>query len=179
MQEPSHNVFLLEDRKVDADLIKRSVLRFLPNAVFTLARNEEEFLEKITWMNYDVMLADYRLPAYNGLDALLHVRAHYPDLPFIFVTGTLDNEVEAAQAILRGANGYVIKQDLSQLETQVMSAIRAAAEKNAAELERRKKIQRSKLLLQEAYELLSGAESFDRREEVLRLMKETELLEIG
>lgn len=166
------NIFLLEDRKADVELVKRAVLKFIPSAIFTHAISEEEFLEKITWMNYDIVLADYHLPAYTGLEALLHVKEHYPKLPFIFVTGTLDNEVEAAQAILKGANGYVLKGNLKELAIQVPKALSQAKETLELTRQRMKRDNDCNIMLQEARELIGKAPDFPKKAHILQLLRE-------
>ncbi|PHI18748.1 hypothetical protein CEQ90_16465 [Lewinellaceae bacterium SD302] len=168
----SVNIFLLEDSKADAALVKRAVLKFMPNAIFTHAASETEFLEKISWMNYDIVLADYHIPGYNGLEALLYVKAHYPELPFIFVTGALDNEVEAAQVILKGANGYVLKGNLKELDVQISEALEKASENREQQIIRQQQDNARKLMLQEAYEMLKGSPEFGTKERIIYLLKE-------
>ena len=160
------NVLLLEDRPVDAELTKRAILKFAPSAVITVAKDEKEFKERIHWAEYDIMLADYHLPGYNGLEALLYVREHFPHLPFIFVTGQLNNEQKAADAILRGANGYVLKDKMERLETSVTQALERAHERKlAADAQSERRQQRS-LMLQKAIYLLSNTESFENKTDV-------------
>lgn len=171
MTEQSMNIFLLEDRKADVELVKRAVLKFIPSAIFTHARNQEEFLDKINWFQYDLVLADYYLPDYTGLDALIFIKEKYPELPFIFVTGTLDNEVTVAQTILRGANGYVLKGNLSDLSVQVPAALAAAAEKTKAKQEVANQQSSARLKLQEVYEILANTEDFKDKKHVLGLLR--------
>ncbi len=153
------NVLLLEDRPVDAELTKRAILKFAPSAMITVAKSEAEFSERVHWTDYDIMLADYHLPGYNGLEALLYVREHFPHLPFVFVTGQLNNEQKAAEAVLRGANGYVLKDKMERLEGSVTTALERARERKlAADAQSEKRQQRS-LMLQKAIYLLSNTEA--------------------
>ena len=165
-------VFLLEDRAMDAELTKRALLKCAPNAVITVANGRKEFDQRIHWAEYDVMLADYHLPGFNGLEALLYVREHFPHLPFVFVTGQLDNEQKAAEAILRGANGYVLKEDLTKLENSICEAmVMASKKKKKADKAANKRQQRS-LMLQKAMYLLNQAERFDEQEEIQEALKQ-------
>ena len=111
----SINILILEDSKVDYMMTKRTLLKNAPNALLTQATNREDFEQRISWMEYDLILADYHLPAYNGLEALLYARQHYAEIPFIFLSGTLSDESKVAQAILQGANGYETKENIHQL----------------------------------------------------------------
>jgi len=172
MIEEVINIFLLEDRPTEAELTKRAVLKFAPNAMFTLAENEDAFLQKIHWGDYDIMLADYNLPAYNGLEALLYVKEHFPDLPFVFVTGMLNNEQKAADAILEGADGYVIKEKMKTLKPTVMRVLRKTQErKEKARLLTEKKNLR-KLMLQKAEGLLQQSADFPNREVILESLRQ-------
>ena len=170
-------VFLLEDRQMDAELTKRALLKFAPNSVVTVANSEKEFLQRIHWGEYDIVLADYHLPGYNGLEALLYVREHFPHIPFVFVTGQLDNEEKAAAAVLSGANGYVLKENLKQLGEAVSSALdRASANRQKAEELAARRQERS-LMLQKALYLVRNADDFTEKGEVEAALQK--VLEIG
>lgn len=159
-------VFLLEDRPMDAELTKRALLKFAPHALITVAKTESEFIQRIHWAEYDIMLADYHLPGYNGLEALLHVREHFAHLPFIFVTGQLNNEEKATEAILHGANGYVLKENLNHLEAAVTAALeKASARRETAERQADRRQQRS-LMLQKAMSILDSAQDFPEKDEI-------------
>ena len=165
-------VFLLEDRPMDAALTKRALLKFAPNAVITVANNKAEFLQRVHWSEYDIMLADYHLPGYNGLEALLYVREHFPHMPFIFVTGQLNNEQKAADAILTGANGYVLKDKMEELEGSVEAALEKASSRQAqAEATAEKRQQRS-LMLQKAMYILNQAPEFEDKKEIQEALKQ-------
>lgn len=164
-------ILVLEDRKADFELCKRYLLREIPNAMFTRAANEAEFLEKVARVSYDLIIADYNLPDYNGLQALLHVKEHFAHLPFIFLTGTLNNEEKSATAILQGANGYVLKNNISSLHRHVEKAIRDnELEKEQAE-KRKAEITERNMSLRKAIGLLSQAEDFSRRDEIISLIE--------
>ncbi|WP_273444835.1 response regulator [Neolewinella agarilytica] len=161
------NIFLLEDRPAEAELTKRAVFKFAPNAMFTMADSEESFLEKIHWGKYDIMLADYNLPAYNGLEALLYVKEHLPDLPFVFVTGMLNNEQKAADAILEGANGYVIKENMENLQPTVVRVLEESNQRREKARLAAEKTAIRKLMLQKALGMLEQATDFPDREVIL------------
>src|ERR1700684_2300110 len=83
----------------------------------------------------DLILADYTLPSFDGLSALKFAMKACPDLPFIFVSGTLGEEV-AIEALKIGATDYFLKTSLSRLPPSVVRAQREAtqnAERRRAE----------------------------------------------
>jgi PAS domain S-box-containing protein len=76
---------------------------------------------------FDLILADYTLPSFDGLSALQFARKLLPDVPFIFVSGTIGEEV-AVEALKQGATDYVLKTGLSRLVPSVQRALREAEE---------------------------------------------------
>src|SRR6202158_2881106 len=99
----------------------------------------------------DLILADYSLPSFDGISALKFALKACPDVPFIFVSGTLGEEV-AIEALKIGATDYVLKTRLSRLVPSVLRAVREATQtgehKRAAEA-----LRRSEAYLAEAQKL--------------------------
>ena len=102
-------------------------------------------------VDIDLILADYTLPSFDGLSALKLASSARPDVPFIFVSGTLGEEV-AIEALKIGATDYVLKTRLSRLVPSVHRALREAegrAERKQAE----EALRRSEAYLAEAQRL--------------------------
>jgi PAS domain S-box-containing protein len=131
---------LLEDDAQDAELIQQ--LLETDHFVCELTRTQTgaEFLAALKNGGVDLILADYQLPSFDGLSALKLALSERPDLPFIFVSGTLGEEV-AIEALKIGATDYVLKTRLARLVPSVQRALREAREraerKIAAEAARR------------------------------------------
>lgn len=88
----------------------------------------------------DLVLSDYKLPAFDGLTALDMVRARLPDMPFIMVTGSLGDEF-AVDVIKRGASDFVLKENLRRLEEAVLRALREAEQRRVRQdAERRQRL---------------------------------------
>jgi PAS domain S-box-containing protein len=77
---------------------------------------------------FDVILSDFRLPEYTGLEALAFVRRKYPDIPFILVSGTI-GEHAAIESLKTGATDYVLKQNPERLASAVRRAVQEAYER--------------------------------------------------
>ncbi len=118
------DILLLEDTDSDAELVERALLR--GGLSFTLRRveNEHDFVRELREHTPDVVLADYRLPGFDGLAALRVVRESHPDLPFLVVSGTLGDEM-AVEVLKLGATDYILKDRLGRL---VPAILRARAE---------------------------------------------------
>lgn len=172
MTERVLNVLLLEDLKNDAELIKRQILKAAPKSIFTVARNRAEFFEKIEWSVPDVVLADYNLPDINGLEALLYIREKKPLVPFVFVSGMLNNEEKVADTVLKGASGYVLKENLSVLPDKLVAILNQSDSLRAAALEKERIQRSSQLALQKAASILRQAPEFEGKETVAKLLDE-------
>ena len=123
------HVLLLEDSALDAEL----VINQLGTAGFQLdlqrVWSREAFIDALG-QGPDVILADHVLPQFDGDTALELAQAITPHIPFIFVSGTLTEEL-AVQALKRGATDYVVKQRLHRLPEAVRRAIAEARERRA------------------------------------------------
>ncbi|WP_457329762.1 response regulator [Rhizobacter sp. P5_C2] len=108
------NILVVEDSEDDARLVTRVLSRggFTPTCrrVQSLAALQEAF-EQERW---DAVLSDFRMPQFSGIDALNAFRARDLDIPFIFVSGTIGEEI-AVEAMKAGASDYVMKQNLARL----------------------------------------------------------------
>ena len=127
-------ILYLEDDIADAELARDTLE--LEGFVCDVTRVETEsgFRAAVQQSGgFDVILADYALPSFDGLSALKITLRQRPDLPFIFVSGTMGEEV-AIEALKIGATDYVLKTRLSRLVPSVNRALREARER--AELRR-------------------------------------------
>lgn len=172
MIEKTLKILLLEDLKSDQELIKRAVMNVAPKAVFVVAQNKEEFEDKIGWVAPDLILSDYHLPDYNGLEALLLVRSKMPFVPFIFITGMLNDEEKAAEAILKGGSGYILKNDLASLPRKLEKILKKEEHQHAARLAAEQKRRRRYLLLQKLQAILQKAEPFPEKHVMEEIMDE-------
>ena len=120
-------VLMVEDSLLDRD---QAVAR-LEGSGFVLdvhhATGREEFVAVLDARRYDLVLADFDVPGFHGMEALDLVRAHDPLVPFIFVSGEVGEEV-AIDSLHRGATDYVLKQRLDRLGPAVRRALREAKE---------------------------------------------------
>jgi two-component system cell cycle sensor histidine kinase/response regulator CckA len=124
-------ILLLEGNPDDAELCIRKLRTVGFHVKVDLARTSREFMAHGQTNTYDVILSDYRLPDWNGLDAFNWLRASGIRAPFVLVTGTLGDEL-AIECIKSGVNDYVLKENLERLAV----AVRRALEEDKLRLER-------------------------------------------
>lgn len=118
-----YRVIILEDEADDAELIRLELQRLEPAFRITLAGNREEFVRELDLQRPDLVIADYKLPGFSGIEALEIVRGHDPDIPFILCSGYIGEE-QAVDAIRLGANDYALKENLRRLGTSVLRELR-------------------------------------------------------
>jgi CheY-like chemotaxis protein len=123
------HILILEDVETDAELIKRAVKSSIQNAVFTIANDKQSFVEKLNWQVPQVILSDYNIPGYGGLEAMKLVHEKHPHIPFVFVTGMLNNEEKAAKTILEGASAYLLKDNLKSLGGVIAEVLEKSKDK--------------------------------------------------
>ena len=123
-------VLLLEDNPHDAELIEAFLQADGYACSFTRVQTKSEFTTALSRGQFDVILADYQLPAFDGLSAFKMALATHPEVPFIFVSGTLGEEV-AIEALKTGATDYVLKAGLSRLVPSVSRALGEAEDRAA------------------------------------------------
>lgn len=126
-------ILLLEDNTPHAELVEH----FLREAglKFQLTRVEvrEDFIAELEQRLPDMILSDYALPSFDGYAALAIAKDKAPNTPFIFVTGTMGEEV-AIETLKNGATDYVLKTRLARLGPAVNRALRESADRRERQL---------------------------------------------
>jgi two-component sensor histidine kinase len=125
-------ILLIEDSDLDAELIATHLRRGDLAHAITRVATREDYVQALG-ETYDVILADFSLPAFDGLAALEIAREMASHTPFIFVSGTLGEEI-AIESFKRGATDYVLKQRLVRLPAAIVRALAEAREKAERQL---------------------------------------------
>lgn len=127
----------IEDNPGDADLVRRLILTEWPGSEITLCSQASECRNYLETSRFDLILSDFTLPSFNGMDALETARVLAPDTPFIFLSGTI-GEDRAIEALHRGADDYVLKDRMKRLATAIRRSLgERAMRRQKAEAERR------------------------------------------
>jgi signal transduction histidine kinase len=121
-------ILMLEDNVADAELVKFALRDGGLNFTIKRVDSKAHYLKELEENPPDLILLDYALPDFDGFTALQLAQEKYPDIPFIFVTGTLGEEV-VIEMLKSGATDYVLKTRLSRLVPAVQRAMREAGER--------------------------------------------------
>lgn len=119
------DILMLEDVASDAELVKFELRKAGIDFAIRLVDTREGFLKELKTRVPQVILADYNLPSFDGLSALKLARKMCPEIPFIFVSGAIGEEV-AVDTLKQGATDYVLKQRLARLGAAVERALEEA-----------------------------------------------------
>jgi len=117
--ESNIKLLALEDLEDDLFLILRNLKRNGLQIDAKRVDTEIAFKEELEKNDYDLVISDYSLPNYNGLQAFEVFKEYKIDIPFILVSGTIGEEI-AVRAMKAGVNDYVMKDNLSRLAPAVI-----------------------------------------------------------
>ncbi|HSH98404.1 MAG: EAL domain-containing protein [Methylophilaceae bacterium] len=115
-------ILLVEDSPTDAELTLRELKRGGVVCDIKHVDTEHDYRDQLTNFQPHIILSDYSLPTFDGLRALEILKAEQPDIPFIFVSGTMGEET-AIESLKQGAMDYIIKGNLSRLPSAINTAL--------------------------------------------------------
>jgi PAS domain S-box-containing protein len=127
--KPPLRILYLEDDPRDAELVQETLAADGVESEIIRVETEPDFIVALKEGGLDLVLADHTLPSFDGLSALAIVQKDWPELPLIFVSGTLGEEL-AIEALKNGATDYVFKTRLSRIVPSVQRALREAEERS-------------------------------------------------
>ena len=120
---------LLEDKSFESEAIQTMLTDGGINYELLRVDTRTDFITALKTQVFDLILAAYALPDFDGIAALETARNLRPETPFIFVSASLGEEL-AIEALKRGATDYVLKQRLERLVPCVQRALREAKERS-------------------------------------------------
>jgi len=159
-------ILLVEDSAIDADLAVRRLEQGGYDCTHQRVVDEAQMRAALTAQLPDIILSDFSLPQFDGISALAVAREIAPEVPFIFLSGTIGEE-RAIEALKSGAIDYVLKSNPKRLVPAVQRALEDAALRRQNRLAEKRVARLSRVL-----QMLSGINSalvrIQNREEVMR-----------
>jgi len=115
-------ILILDDSLTDIKLIKYEIENYFSDIEIEAVTNRKDFIIKLGKFKPNVVLSDYDLPGFDGLTALHITHEMYPDLPFIIITGSA-NEEFGILCLKRGAYDYILKNHLQKIPVAIEEAL--------------------------------------------------------
>lgn len=137
----------LEDNEVEAEFFSLMIRRGGIECNITVTPTKEDFLRELPKPGRDLILSDNAIPQFSGKEALVLARNLRPDLPFIFLSGSIGEDA-AIEALKTGATDYILKDRASRLSTAIQRAL-----KEKEEQENRRKAEEALRRSEERYAL--------------------------
>ncbi|MBN2635774.1 MAG: PAS domain S-box protein [Prolixibacteraceae bacterium] len=144
-------ILFAEDLPTDVEKARREIRKGGIDFISTVVDNEADFLRELENFNPDIVVSDYSMPTFDGMTALKITRKKFQYMPFVVLTGSM-NEETAVACMKAGANDYVIKEQIKRLPF----AIHEAIEKSNVRKERAEMEQKLLQSLEEYKELING-----------------------
>src|SRR3990172_5658910 len=148
-------LLLVEDLASDAEIELRELKRAGLSVEHRLVDTEKGFRLELDRFAPHVIISDFSMPHFDGMAALALTRELHPEIPFLFVSGTIGEEY-AIRALKNGATDYVLKTNLVRLPAAVERAIHEARDRHARR-KAEKKLAETRERLQSIYESLPDA----------------------
>ncbi|MBI3596223.1 MAG: EAL domain-containing protein [Nitrospirae bacterium] len=118
-------VLIVEDSEDDAMLLVQELRREGYDPTYERVDTPEAMTAALDRQTWEIVFCDYTMPHYSGTSALKLLRARDPDIPFIFVSGTIGEDA-AVEAMKNGANDYIMKDNLKRLIPAIKRELREA-----------------------------------------------------
>lgn len=149
-------ILLVEDVKTDIGLIKRHIAKIVQDPQIEVVEALPDFQQKLLHFIPDVVISDYNLPNCTGLEILEVSRTVDETIPFIFLTGTIDDEALAANTILAGVTGFVLKKDMKVLDEKLKPLFKKVVYNMVPNEELRERIRQNKKAVNHIYSYLDN-----------------------
>lgn len=173
MINTSLRILLVEDQETDAALIQRQIKKAIKNPEIEVTDNLDDCHDLLVNFAPDVVLSDYNLPTCTGLDVMELVKEYDEKIAFIFITGTINDEELAANTILNGASGYILKKHMNNLAEKLEPLFKKVIINMVARDELRERIRDNKITVNQIYEFLDkiNEDNAEHRENIERIRK--------
>ncbi len=174
-------ILLVEDNKTDADLIILNLQRIVQTSEIRVVDNLDEVNRELLNFVPDMVISDYNLPTCNGFEVLELTRSIDDSMPFIFLTGAIDNEELAANTILAGASGFILKGNMESLEDKLRPLLKKIVFNMGEKEEIREKIRRNKIVVNQIYNYLDqiNLDNEEQKENIDKIKKNMKQINLG
>lgn len=174
-------ILLVEDNESDVILTKRTINKIVDRSEIEVVDDLAGCREKMLNFAPDLVISDYNLPTCTGLEVLQLVQDIDDKVPFIFLTGTVNDEELAANTILAGAWGYILKKDMNRLENKLRPLFKKVVFNITAREDLRERLRENKITVNQIYNYLDNlnSESREQEENISKIKKNLRKFNLG
>lgn len=174
MIRTSLRILLVEDQETDVVLIKRKIGKIVEKPEIEVVESLQACKDRMINFVPDVVISDYNLPTCTGLEVLELVKGIDEAVPFIFITGTINDEELAANTILAGASGYILKKHMDDLDKKLYPLFKKVVVNMVTREDLRERLRQNKIAVNQVYDYLNNlkADNAEQRENI-RKIKDT------
>ncbi len=164
-------ILLVEDSETDAGLIKRQINKIVEQCEIEVVEDLEGCKSQLVNFAPDIVLSDYNLPNCTGLEVMELVKNFDENIEFIFITGTIHDEELAANTILSGASGFILKKHMNSLGEKLEPFFKKVVINMNARDDLRERIRNNKITLNQIYDYLEkiNADNDEQRENIKKI----------
>ncbi|MCC8358981.1 response regulator [Salinimicrobium sediminilitoris] len=167
-------ILLVEDNEADVLVTRRTIQKLVESPEIEVVEDLSSCRDKLNSFIPDVVISDYNLPTCTGFEILQLVHEKNPALPFIFLTGTMHNEELAANTILAGASGFILKKHMNNLEEKLEPLLKKVVFKLSEREGVRERLRNNKIAVNQIYDYLDNLNADNREQkENIGKIKET------
>lgn len=122
------NLLIIEDSQYDTDLMINELRKNNLSLEYQLVNSADQMMLRLSSERYDLVISDFNLPGFTGVEALKLAKDHDPMLPFILISGYINRKQET-QILELGANEVILKDNLNRLPFAVRRVLYEIADK--------------------------------------------------
>ncbi|HSI70246.1 MAG TPA: response regulator [Gillisia sp.] len=149
-------ILLVEDVETDVLLTIRHLEKIIETPHIKVVNNLDDCKRELINFVPDVVISDYNLPTCNGLEVLELTQTTDSSIPFIFLTGAVEDEELAANTILAGATGFVLKKNMDSLDEKLRPILKKIVFNMDSREDLRDKIRRNKIAVNQIHTYLDN-----------------------
>src|SRR6186713_1066259 len=120
--ELKYKILFLEDNRDDVELMEHELRNAKIPFLSTQVSRKKDILDRVKEFEPDIILVDYSLPTFNGIEAFRMIKAEQQYMPFILVTGALSEQV-ALEFLEEGVDDFILKSSFKRLPAAIVNAI--------------------------------------------------------
>lgn len=162
-------------------LTKRTIKKIVQTPEISVVDDLTACRERMVNFAPDVVISDYNLPTCTGLEVLQLVQEIDSSVPFIFLTGTINDEELAANTILAGAWGYILKKHMDDLEERLRPLLKKVVFNLSAKDDLRERLRENRIAVNQIYDYLDSLKSdnTEQKENINRIKENLGRFDLG